>query len=151
MLLSGDKKLKRHIDGMKIALVLRKELEKEFNLVLGDFFKRSKQPNEDETKVSNGGEIHVEFVVASSEAAMVFELLKQILHQMPFLVFICVNFSLDTVGNTAWDNGDAASLPDILAELLLVTPRIGKNFFIFQIKRGKHILRIYDVVARSGR
>ena len=92
----------------------------------------------------------VQLIIASGKTAVILELLEQVFHQMPFLIFLFIEFALDSVGDTAWNYRCTAVLTDIRTKFLLVIAHICQHVLSSQFKRRQQLLYINNVVACTG-
>jgi len=63
---------------------------------------------------------------------------------------VFIKFTLYAVCYTTWDDGNTATPPNILTELLGIITHVGKNLFAIKVKIVKDILCINNVIASSG-
>ena len=94
-------------------------------LPLGSVFKPSKQPKQNGREDNDGKKGKVEFLVAGSKAAAVFEFLEENFNQMAFFVLVLVDVALDAVRDAAWDNNFTAALTNIFTKRFLIVAHIG--------------------------
>ena len=91
------------------------------------------------------------FLITSGETAVVFELEKQVFHQMPFIVDIPVNHTLFTIRNSAGDYRHAAPLFYPTNKVCAVIAFVCKNDLSSQIKWCQEFFRHANIVSISIR